>query len=475
MTTLTPQQQTALNSIIMLEKHYNNVKNLRNDNKQAYTLPGTDLSDWKNTYYPQLVQSGFVRDGSFFQNPVSNPNYGIGADGGFTKYEYVQYLWSAYKYVPTDFSANSGVKYIKKCIDMLEPYVVSFQNRGTGTADIHRLNATDMQTWKYEYYPYFSKSGLIPDGAFFGDIAAQPNYGIGADGAFAGEELCHFLYKLYKLAHTVINKNIPSWRVLFLLCKHTGFNGTRIDLSAQDIIDMKNAMRRFQNFIFAFSGANVSMEVETRELDYEVPLRKIADDDYMIHIGDISEKNYDDGWKYVYENSMDFAVYYARFGQFPTKWLAMTRFGIIGGKNFSFINLKGLEGISNDKYLEPTDIYPFPEECGVHEACHVFQRVIEELFKAGTLANPDNASKYGYKNETPSAPIGGFHTFYKDIISANVKDPTTGTLIGIKPEMWANTMRKYNDSRTAASAKSALSANEQPVVTNVTTHIREMP
>ena len=432
-------KQLARESIVMLEKYYDEARSLPNNNTKVLELRGKDAEDWKNTYYPQLVQSGAVRDGLFFQNPIVNQNYGIGADAHCTKYEYVQYLWSAYKYVLTDFTANTGVRYIKECIDMLEPYAKQFENHLTETSKVCTLNGGDVNKWKYEYYPYFSKSGLIPDGQFFGDVHKDPRLGVGNDGAFAGEELCHFLYQLYKFADVVINRNVPVWKIQYLLCKQTTFDGVVVRLSDKDIADMNDAIRRFQNFVFCYSKGNVAIEIIKKELEYSVQLHKAADDDYYI---DIFELPNGDGSKYIDENIADACIVYARFGKFPTRWLAVT-FNGKGAHNFSYINLKGLENVPNDRYLEPSDNYPFPEEVAVHEFCHVLQYVLQDLFKQNGQVNPDSAEKYGYKNETPNAPIGGFYSFYQDILSGNVKD-SDGKLIGVKPEMWKYTMRAYN-------------------------------
>lgn len=196
-------QQLAVQCIQMLEKYLGEVKNLPNDNSKMLTLAGSDMTEWKNTYYPDLVQSGKIRDGVFFQNPLKDFRYGIGNDGVCTKLEYLQFLWSAYKFVLGDFAAGSdALKCIKGCVKMLEPYATDFENRGTNPGISRDLTGTDMEQWKNEYYPKLSKSGLVPDAAYFGGDA---HLGIGSDGRFVAEELCHFLYRLYRLAYTSLN------------------------------------------------------------------------------------------------------------------------------------------------------------------------------------------------------------------------------------------------------------------------------
>ncbi len=196
-------KQLAVQCIQMLEKYLNEVKNLPNNNSKMLTLAGSDMTEWKNTYYPQLVQSGKIRDGAFFQNPLKDFRYGIGNDGVCTKLEYLQFLWSAYQFVLGDFpSSNESLKCIKNCIKMLEPYAADFQNQGTGVSISRDLKSTDMTEWKNEYYPKLSKPGLVPDASYFANGA---HLGIGNDGRFVAEELCHFLFRLYRQAYIILN------------------------------------------------------------------------------------------------------------------------------------------------------------------------------------------------------------------------------------------------------------------------------
>ena len=139
------------------------MKKLPNDNSKMVTLAGSDMTDWKNTYYPQLVQNGKIRDGAFSQNPLKDLRYGIGNDGVGTKLEYLQFLWSAYKFILCDFSASGKtLTCVKDCIKMLEPYAVDFANQGTNVKISRTLKDADMRKWKDEYYPKLSNSGMVP-------------------------------------------------------------------------------------------------------------------------------------------------------------------------------------------------------------------------------------------------------------------------------------------------------------------------
>lgn len=206
-------KKLARESIKMLEKYYETVKKMPNT-PEVMGISEQDTKQWKNVYYPKLVKSKEIRDGEFFQFPLIDPNYGIGADATFTKYEYVQYLWQAYKYVIDEkvFHTNPVATYIKSCIDMLEPYAENFQNLSTETKKCVKLSESDMIKWKTQYYPYLSQSAHIPDGEFFGDAESNPKYGIGNDGAFYGDELCHFLYQLYKFVD-IMHTKIPNFNL----------------------------------------------------------------------------------------------------------------------------------------------------------------------------------------------------------------------------------------------------------------------
>lgn len=193
----------AVQCIQMLEKYLNEVENLPNDNSRVMTLASSDMADWKNTYYPQLVQSGKICDGAFFQNPLKDLRYGIGCDGECTKLEYLHFLWSAYKFALGDFPPkNEWLVRLKDCIKMLEAYAADFENQGTGVKISRDLKPTDMAKWRNEYYPKLSGSGLVPDASYFGGGA---HLGIGNDGRFVAEELCHFLFRLYRQAYVILN------------------------------------------------------------------------------------------------------------------------------------------------------------------------------------------------------------------------------------------------------------------------------
>lgn len=195
-------KQLAVKCVQMIETYLPDVQKLPNDNTKMVTLAGPDMTDWKNTYYPQLVENGKIRNGEFFQKPLTDFRYGIGNDGVGTKLEFLQFLWSAYKFILGDFPADrEALTCIKNCIRMLEPYAAGFENKGTKPGFTVDLNEADMEMWMGVYYSRLSYSGLVPDASFFG----APNMGVGNDGRFGAEALCHFLYRLYRQAYIILN------------------------------------------------------------------------------------------------------------------------------------------------------------------------------------------------------------------------------------------------------------------------------
>ncbi len=67
-------KQLVRESINMLEGYYDEAKELPNNNSKCLNLKEEDLKLWKDTYYPQLVKSGVIRDGIFHESFDRNKN-----------------------------------------------------------------------------------------------------------------------------------------------------------------------------------------------------------------------------------------------------------------------------------------------------------------------------------------------------------------------------------------------------------------
>lgn len=76
----------------MLEKYVDRFPKARG----CVKLEGKDASDWKDHFFPELVEGGpKLPDYSFFNS--YNKNYGIGMDGEFSAAELFQFMYRLYK------------------------------------------------------------------------------------------------------------------------------------------------------------------------------------------------------------------------------------------------------------------------------------------------------------------------------------------------------------------------------------------
>ena len=82
----------------MLEKYIDYFYDTRN---QQFTinLRQNDLKLWKETYFPQLVETDIIPDYSYFNWWNGNKNVGIGADGQMYSAELFHFLMECFRYL----------------------------------------------------------------------------------------------------------------------------------------------------------------------------------------------------------------------------------------------------------------------------------------------------------------------------------------------------------------------------------------
>lgn len=196
----------------MLENYYKRFSGKYNSHK-VYSLDSGDMDSWKKIYYPELQKYPEIHDADFFQptNEKKNPNYGVGADGTFTLYEYCNIRYQLYRFLvlrlmdvmDMELPKVEGFS-ITVLLEILEGYVPQFAHKGTADAQTVRFCEQHKKIWD-NFYALNESECLIADGAFFGNIQANPNYGIGKDGEFYGAELLHFLGNCYKTILDLLN------------------------------------------------------------------------------------------------------------------------------------------------------------------------------------------------------------------------------------------------------------------------------
>lgn len=155
------------------------------------------MEQWMKTYYPKLVKSNIIMDDRFFCPDGLKPEWGVGNDGIFTKFEYCNFLYRlAELTVDNSVPKNEETNLVIECILMLEPYINYFAAKANEGKALS-LGVGDLNLWNKEYYIKLVASNLIPDDVFFDKSGRSKNLGIGNDGKFQGTELLHFLYECY--------------------------------------------------------------------------------------------------------------------------------------------------------------------------------------------------------------------------------------------------------------------------------------
>lgn len=191
----------------MFDQYYDTVA-AAETSMENFSLNDNDLALWSGRYRQMIKDTGVIKDGEFFDGGEKNPDIGVGLDGKFNKFEYCNIMYQLYKYLYDSTKQNlysvrqEDIVFVENMTYMLDRYVSStekhIEGRKTTDNSVMDLEPQDMAEWKNIYYPYLSKSRLVRDGSFFGDDLKTPNLGIGADGAFSGRELLHFLFECYR-------------------------------------------------------------------------------------------------------------------------------------------------------------------------------------------------------------------------------------------------------------------------------------
>ncbi|HEX3078478.1 MAG TPA: alkyl sulfatase dimerization domain-containing protein [Lachnospiraceae bacterium] len=204
----------------LLERYYTSMKNT----SWGYlmTFQSDDVQEWKRYYHLLKEQCSILKDGEFFRCG-DDGTWGIGTDAVFRKYEYVHVLYECYRYLAFPYVKNDCrpaqkaslgkqqeqvelIRHIQQEIQMLEPYVAQFYQKGMSPG-VAMFDEADALAWDWYYSNVNCKEGKeqIPDSSFFEIDRGEHAYrimGIGQDGKFEPCELMHFLYQLYRKLYT---------------------------------------------------------------------------------------------------------------------------------------------------------------------------------------------------------------------------------------------------------------------------------
>ena len=193
--------------IRMLEGHLKSIADFGDYDLLAFDKEG--MNEWLETdgFHSILVKEAqVVEDTNFFAPaPVTKSkdwqnNLGIGPDGFFCKYEYIQVLESCYRFLAEPFLMGADhvhkddrftekTMYLKKAILLLEPYLNRYRQNFRYDVIIEndqmRLQGNDAKAWDELKGKIFSDF----DSRFFHEIPQLPK-----DGIVYGRQLAYTLY-----------------------------------------------------------------------------------------------------------------------------------------------------------------------------------------------------------------------------------------------------------------------------------------
>lgn len=192
---------TIFQCALMLDKYYEKVRNLSNENQDSVTLDNLDLKEWQEYFYPELIEKRIVSNGEYFENG-NGTAYGVQKDGSIVKSAYCRLTYSCYKILVETVVVKDNLKAVYDFCRLLDDDAVDYF-RGKGySGEIKCMRNDIAHLWKSVYYTQLSKSGLVEDSSFFSHGNSNQDYGIGADALYSSSELMHFLYRAYRYIYS---------------------------------------------------------------------------------------------------------------------------------------------------------------------------------------------------------------------------------------------------------------------------------
>jgi len=221
-----------------------------------------------------------------------------------------------------------------------------------------------------------------------------------------------------------VEASIPQWRILWVILPQinaTHTDGTRYVFSLQqdEINIIREMSERTERFIEA--ATNHAVDIEITVVESNGTVTSLTENDSHLFV---DEGDFPSDIKRIINIADDAGnPYHLKVATFR---LDGTSNGInnwhgLGGGTYARVRFLG------KSYYTESESSPHPEEVWLHELLHCFEGLFE---KYGTMAGLHDAEKYGYKD------INGWYKWYWDIFAGQVKNPSTGELVGIKTSMW---------------------------------------
>ena len=229
------------------------------------------------------------------------------------------------------------------------------------------------------------------------------------------------------LSPLVTYAEVPTWRILWIILPRVNavHNGViyNYSLNADEIQKIHEMSERTENFFESASNNAVNFEITIMESTGTIT--SLTETDKFLFV---DEKDFPSDVKNEITRASDNArPYHLRVANFKLNGEneKLNSWHGLGGGTYARVRFLGLP------YYTITETNPHPEETWVHELLHCFEWLFAGL---DTIPSNHDGSKYGYGKASDSI----WWRYYWDIISGQVKDPSTGNLIGIKPYMWQN-------------------------------------
>ncbi|MBC2167464.1 hypothetical protein HCB26_12860 [Listeria booriae] len=230
--------------------------------------------------------------------------------------------------------------------------------------------------------------------------------------------------------HTPLASKV-TWKFKWLVFTDVTFNQENAtpEHRTLDKNDQLYAKVVADDFKKSLEAANPNILVDIDLEIYTTPIQvTTANNDFILHESQIAG---------VLEAKVPYGAYDSIFalsdslgGGGVTKatyYSDITRGAAYSGVGLSKLYVNNYPAHSTDRKIE------YSTDIALHEFCHQMQM-------AGLIDSyPDvhGSTTYGYTND----PKNGWMQFYLDYLTGNVKDPTSGKLIGVYPEMWRLTPR----------------------------------
>ncbi len=200
-----------------------------------------------------------------------------------------------------------------------------------------------------------------------------------------------------------------------------GYNVT-LNMSQEDINEMKNNMNRFKNSCEELSGYNMRVNYDIIEINE--PLTSLSyNEDSGYYVAPENVMNIID--PYLEEKSYDHIFLCVRLGDMITQtqydWLGL---GGISYKGMGFSNIRLPNDTNSYTYQYITRRNTFPEEVFIHEFLHSLER--NQASYGYNVPALHDYGLYGYKNEA----VIGQREWYRDYMQKNID--SNGEKIGLE-------------------------------------------